>query len=109
MSQEFEIKDLGVLKYFLGIEVAYSKARIFLSQRKYILNLLQETGLLGSKGAGTPVDFNNKLMASADCPLAVKGRYQRLVRRLIYLSHTRSDIAFVVNLCIIPRKNICKL
>jgi len=43
LSQEFEIKDLGVLKYFLGIEVAYSKVRIFLSQRKYILDLLQET------------------------------------------------------------------
>ena len=43
LAKEFEIKDLGVLKYFLGIEVAYSKVGIFLSQRKYMLDLLTET------------------------------------------------------------------
>ena len=75
LSREFEIKDLGVLKYFLGIELAYSKVGIFLSQRNYILDLLQETRLLGSKGASTPVDFCSKLMASFDCPLVDKGRY----------------------------------
>ena len=56
-----KLKDLGILKYFLGIEVAYSKVDIFLSQRKYILDLLHETGLLGGKGASTPVEFNVKL------------------------------------------------
>ena len=41
---QFEIKDLGKLKYFFGIEVAYSRQGIFISQRKYILDLLKETG-----------------------------------------------------------------
>ena len=49
LTREFEIKDLRVLKYFLGIEVAYSKAGIFLSQKKYMLDLLAETGLTGGK------------------------------------------------------------
>ncbi|KAL6311485.1 hypothetical protein AAG906_025586 [Vitis piasezkii] len=44
LENEFEIKDLGKLKYFLGIEVAYSKRAIFISQHKYLLDLLKETG-----------------------------------------------------------------
>ena len=96
LSKTFEIKDLGILKYFLGIEVAYSKAGIFLSQRKYILDLLHETSLLGGKGASAPMECNVKLCDQGQ--LMDKGRYQRLVGRLIYLSHTRPDIAFVVSL-----------
>jgi hypothetical protein len=46
LSKEFEMKDLGDLKYFLGIEVSRSNKGIFLSQRKYALDLLQETGML---------------------------------------------------------------
>jgi hypothetical protein len=45
LSKEFEMKDLGPLKYFLGIEVSRSNKGIFLCQRKYTLDLLQETGM----------------------------------------------------------------
>jgi hypothetical protein len=45
----FKLKDLGVLKYFLGIEVAHSAQGIFLSQRKYVLEILEETSFLGAK------------------------------------------------------------
>ena len=45
LSREFEMKDLGPLKYFLGIEVSRSSERIFLSQGKYALDILQETGM----------------------------------------------------------------
>ena len=47
LAREFDIKDLGNLKYFLGIEVARSRHGIFLSQWKYILDLLKETRMLG--------------------------------------------------------------
>ncbi|XP_034214900.1 uncharacterized mitochondrial protein AtMg00810-like [Prunus dulcis] len=57
LSQEFEMKDLGYLKYFLGIEVARSKNGIFLSQMKYVMDLLTETGMLECKLADTPVDI----------------------------------------------------
>ncbi|XP_052185229.1 uncharacterized mitochondrial protein AtMg00810-like [Diospyros lotus] len=99
LAREFDIKDLRRLKYFLGIEVAYSNEGIFLSQRKYTVDLLEETGLLGSKATNTPLDPNLKLGPS-DNPLVDKGRYQRLVRKLIYLSHTWPDIAFAISLVV---------
>ena len=49
LFQEFEMKDLGKLKYFLGIEVLRSKTGIFINQRKYILNLLLEAGMIDCK------------------------------------------------------------
>ncbi|BBH05273.1 ABC-2 type transporter family protein [Prunus dulcis] len=49
LATEFEMKDLGGLKYFLGIEVARSQQGIFLSQRKYVLDLLTDTGMLDCK------------------------------------------------------------
>ena len=61
LAQEFEIKDLGKLRYFLGIEVTYSKNSIFLSQMKYILDLLKETWKLNSKAASSPIDLNHKI------------------------------------------------
>ncbi|CAL9029136.1 unnamed protein product [Prunus brigantina] len=66
LSQEFEMKDLGDLKYFLGIEVARSKTGIFLSQRKYVMDLLTETGMLGCNPADTPIEMNHKLCDDMD-------------------------------------------
>ncbi|KAK9924142.1 hypothetical protein M0R45_032529 [Rubus argutus] len=97
LSTEFEMKDLGQLKYFLGIEVARSKRGISLSQRKYVLDLLAETGMLDCKPIETPIEMNHRLGIYPDQVLTDKGRYQRLVGRLIYLSHTRPDIAYAVS------------
>ena len=96
-SAEFEMKHLGGLKYFLGIEVARSKASILLSQRKYVLDLLMEVGLLECKPADTPIVQSHRLGEYSDQVPADKVRYQRLVGKLIYLSHTRPDIAYAVS------------
>ncbi|KAL5540403.1 hypothetical protein UlMin_042426 [Ulmus minor] len=95
------MKQLGDLKYFLGIEVARSNNDIFLSQRKYILDLLTETGMLGCKPTKTPIEQNHKLFLCLDATSTDKARYQRLVGKLIYLSHTRPDIAYVV--CVVSQ------
>ena len=73
------MKDLGRLKYFLGIEVARSDEGIFLSQRKYVLDILAETGLLGSKPAGTPMEQNHQLAADAGPLFPDPCQYRRLV------------------------------
>jgi hypothetical protein len=56
------MKDLGDLRYFLCIEVARSKKGIVLSQHKYVLDLLNDTGMLGCRPASTPIDHNHKLI-----------------------------------------------
>ncbi|KAI5349903.1 hypothetical protein L3X38_002794 [Prunus dulcis] len=97
LASKFKMKSLGDLKYFLGIEVARSKHGIFLSQRKYILDLLAETRMLDCKPIDTPSEQNHKLGLYPDQVPTDKKRYQQLARKLIYLSHTCPDIAYAVS------------
>ncbi|KAL2922825.1 Retrovirus-related Pol polyprotein from transposon TNT 1-94 [Bienertia sinuspersici] len=98
LSSCFHMKDLGLLKYFLGIEVARSNEGIFLCQRKYTLDIIAETGLLGARPATFPIEQNHTL-ATADGPLLTDPEiYRRLVGRLIYLSFTRPDLAYTVHI-----------
>jgi Reverse transcriptase (RNA-dependent DNA polymerase) len=98
IQSHFPIKDLGRLKYFLGIEVARSKAGIFLSQRKYTLDILNEAGLLGAKPVKFPMEPTLKLNSEDGRVLADPSSYRRLVGRLIYLTITRPKITFPVNI-----------
>ncbi|RVW63737.1 Retrovirus-related Pol polyprotein from transposon RE1 [Vitis vinifera] len=98
LAEEFEIKDLGTLKYFLGMEFARSKEGIFVNQRKYVLDFLDETGMLECKPAEIAIEPNVKLQPKKAENVKDRDRYQRLVRRLIYLSHTRPDIAFSMSM-----------
>ena len=98
LSSEFEVKDLGSLRYFLGMEVARSEKGISVSQRKYTLDLLKETGILGCKPVDTPMDTNVKLLARTTEAATDKEKFQQLVGKLIYLTHTRPDIGFAVSM-----------
>ena len=97
LSKLFDVKDLGKLRYFLGIEVAYSQQGIALSQHKYILDLLKETGKVLSKPVATPVDCYVKLDSGEKSAPVNREAFQRLVGKLIYLNHTRPNIAYAVN------------
>ena len=77
--------------------MARSRQGIFLYQRKYILDLLAKVGLLECKPADIPIVQNHKLGEYVDQVPADKQRYQRLMGKLIYLSHTRPDIAYAVS------------
>ncbi|XP_069152937.1 uncharacterized mitochondrial protein AtMg00810-like [Solanum lycopersicum] len=108
LQQRFRMKDLGELKYFLGIEFSRSKEGILMNQRKYALGLVSELGLAGCKPSSTPLEFNHKLTSTVfdefigknanaeDSLLDDFGKYQRLIGKLLYLTMTRPDIAFVV-------------
>ena len=86
LKVEFEIKDLGSLRYFLGMEVVCSKRGIVVSLQKYILDLLEETGMSGCRPADTPMDPNGKLWEKGSVPVDV-GRYQRLVGKLMLINY----------------------
>ncbi|XP_024047906.1 uncharacterized protein LOC112101459 [Citrus clementina] len=96
LSREFGMKDLGALKYFLGIEVSRSKGGIFLSQRKYALDLLHEMGMTACQPIDTPIEGLKFCITSDQVPVD-KGRYQRLIGRLMYLSHTKPDLAYALS------------
>ena len=66
LMREFAIKNLGRMKYFLGIEVAHSKNRVLLSQQKYVLDLLTETRFVDCQLAKTPMEVNHKLNLNED-------------------------------------------
>nr|KYP57489.1 Retrovirus-related Pol polyprotein from transposon TNT 1-94 [Cajanus cajan] len=97
LQRQFQMKDLGPLRYFLGIEVAHSTSGIAISQRKYALDILTETGMVDCRPSDTPMDPNIKLLPGQGEPLDDPERYRRLVGRLNYLTVTRPDIAFPVS------------
>ena len=68
-----------------------------LSQRKYALDILEETGMLDYKPVDTPMDPNVKLVPGQEEPLRDPGRYRQLVGKLNYLTITRQDISFLVS------------
>ncbi|XP_019416398.1 PREDICTED: uncharacterized protein LOC109327687 [Lupinus angustifolius] len=96
LDNKFSIKDIGQLKYFLGMKVARTTEGISLYQRKYTLDLLQEIGLLVAKPASTPMECNAKLHSKSGTPLTNITTYRRLIGRLLYLTHTRPVISLSV-------------
>ena len=96
LHTQFHTKDLGILRYFLGIEVMRSKHEIFLSQKKYVLDLLSETRKLGAKPCSSPMTSGVHLTREGELFEDPK-KYRRLVGKLNYLTVTRPDIAHSVS------------
>ena len=97
LSQQFEMKDLGHLNYFLGLEITHSTDGLYITQAKYASNLLSQAGLTDSKTVDTPVELNAHLTPLGGKPLSNPSLYRRLVGSLVYLTVTRSDISYAVH------------
>lgn len=98
LSTNFHMKDLGNLRYFLGIEVDRSDKGFFLSQKKYTTDLVKEYGMTGARKLKLPLDTHHKLTADQGDPLQNVEEYQKLIGKLIYLTITRLDISYSVHL-----------
>nr|GEV58451.1 ribonuclease H-like domain-containing protein [Tanacetum cinerariifolium] len=99
LRTKFQIKYLGKLKYLLGIKVLETDQGLCLSQRKYCLDFLGEFGLLACKPSATPLEQNLAITnepTDADKVLDSITEYQKLIGKLIYLTHTRPDISYSV-------------
>ena len=98
LAQHFITRDLSPPRYFLGLEIAYRQGKMSICQRKYVLDLLEETGMLGCKPASSPMEQNVDWWDNATALLEDAGIYRRLVGKLIYLTVTRPDISYAVSI-----------
>lgn len=109
MMNEFEMSDMGLLHYFLGLEVQQVDDGIFLSQRKYAKDLFHKFGMLSCKPAVTPMNVNEKLQLNDGVEMVDVRKFRSLVRGLIYLTHSWLDIAYSVSLISRFMQNLSKL
>ena len=98
LSTIFELKDLGQLTYFLGLQVQYkTDGSVFVSQSKYIKDLVHKAGMDSCKPANTPCKPHHQMLQSEGQLLTDPTVYRSIVGSLQYLTFTRPDIAFAVN------------
>ncbi|KAG6481465.1 hypothetical protein ZIOFF_058069 [Zingiber officinale] len=98
MMDEFEMTDLGLMKYFLGFQVRQSKGEIFISQEKYVDDILKKLHMEKVKAVATPMALNEKLQQYDGAEKFDSKIYRSLIGSLIYLTHTRMDIVQSVSL-----------
>lgn len=97
LGHVFELKDLGPLQYFLGLQVSTTEHGMHLSQLKYAYDLLQKANMLECKPCSIPVATKLSLSSHDGVPLLSPAEYHILMGCLQYLTLTRLDISFVVN------------
>ncbi|GKB35290.1 ribonuclease H-like domain-containing protein [Tanacetum coccineum] len=95
LHQEFAMTDLGPLNYFLGISVSRDSSGLFLSQKKYVVEILNRAHMVNFNPIRTPIDTESKLGSDGD-PVSDLTLYRSLAGSLQYLTFTRPDISYAV-------------
>lgn len=98
LQSQFDMTDMGVLHYFLGLEVYQHQTGIFISQQRYVSELLLSFGMEDSRTITSPMDVNQKFSIDTDSPPADIHLYRKLIGSLIWLLNTRCDLSFPVSL-----------
>jgi hypothetical protein len=97
LGRKFSLKDLGPLHFFLGIEVIPTQNGLFLTQHKYIRDLLAKTCMDGAKDVTTPLSTSVSLKLNDGSATVNPTEYRKVIGALQYLSLTQPDISFAVN------------
>jgi hypothetical protein len=97
MQSEFEMTDLGIMKYFLGIEVDQSTKGIFVCQQKYATDIIKRFCMEDCNPTETPIPLGTKLSKQDEGPTIDSTLYKILVGILLYLTTTRPDIMYATN------------
>ena len=97
LAAEFEMKYLGMMHYFLGMEVWQNVDGISLGQGKYVVEILNRFGMVEYNTMATPMESNLNLLSDASSDSVDAMMYRQMIGSLMYLMNTRSDILFVVN------------
>ena len=97
MNKVFETTDLGVMKYFLGMEVMQSCSGIFICQQKYAMDMLKKFKMQDCKPVSTPMTTSEKLSKDDGSEKIDEGLYRSLIGSLLYLTASRPDILFIVS------------
>ena len=97
MNHAFSMNDLGLLSQFFGIEISQSDIGIKVHQSKYASNLLIKLNMKDCEPSKTPFLSGVKLEQVNSTPLVNNTLYRKLVGCLLYLTHTRIDISYVVS------------
>jgi hypothetical protein len=97
LASKFDMKDLGLMHYYLGLEVWQKRGEVFLGQGKYAIKILQKFGMMDCKSMDTPMNTDIRKVKDPDSDPVDPSLYRQLIGSLMYLVNTRPYICFVVN------------
>lgn len=97
MEDAFKMSDLGLMRFFLGLEIHQLSNGIFISQKRYIEDLINKLNMKGCKHVDTPMGVNEKFLNEDTGVLLDPGVYRSLIGKLLYVVHTRPDICYAIN------------
>jgi hypothetical protein len=99
MSKEFEMSMIEELSFFLGLQIKQLKDGIFVSQSKYLKNMLKKIGLENANPVKTPMATNSHLDLDEGCTIADQKLFHSVIGSLLYSTASRPDVMFSVCMC----------
>ncbi|GKD60357.1 uncharacterized mitochondrial protein-like protein, partial [Tanacetum coccineum] len=99
MHKKFHISSMGELTFFLGLQVKQKEDGIFISQDKYVTEILKKFGFSDVKTANTPMETHKSLLKDADGEDVDEHMYRSMIGSLMYLTSSRPDIMFAICVC----------
>ncbi|GKC16173.1 putative ribonuclease H-like domain-containing protein [Tanacetum coccineum] len=99
MKDKFQMSSMGELTFFLGLQVQQKKKGIFISQDKYVHEILKKFNYTDVKSASTPTDLERPLVKDSDADDVDEHLYRSMIGSLMYLTASRPDIMFAVCAC----------